>query len=577
MLTRLLNLFTESPTTTSQTAEDQPPRKPIPAGVPVYPPIDQGIAIASAPHVVNTQANLIKRIKLLAGASEDDFNLRYLSVIHRLAEYIQLLPASETESHTGPGGLFRLCLEIGFFSAQAAEGIVFTGRGTAEDRRREEPRWRYAAFIAGITCELHRCVTCMTVVDKRGRVWPAFNQSLQSWLAESDGDRYFVRWVCNERNGAATAGLLVNKVVSPNNLQYLHDGSPRIVPIMMNTITGMRTTEKSALSIVVDQMREQVLHRDKSIQPTYYGKLTVGSHLEPHLLDAMRQMVANGKWRVNERKARLWYSSDGLFLVWRLAAKEIVDHLSASSLSGFPQDAQTLLEILLAANVLVNDKDGSPYWMIIPPGEKTELAAVKFANPMTIFGAILDEVKLVGTLDGKEPVKTQQNEDSAKNITQTPKDMPPVSEVSKPENTPQTLLSKTESTPEIKDERPGEIGGAIPELDKTKEGVKMPATAAALLRPATREVMNAILTEHMERQNKANVGPVENGFAISIEYMAGFGVALDDILKNLQEAGWLYAPPEKPAKKLHQVELANKKTNAIIIKTAQARHAGFIQ
>ncbi|MFD2274209.1 TraI domain-containing protein [Undibacterium arcticum] len=48
-----------------------------------------------------------------------------------------------------------------------------------------------------------------------------------------------------------------------------------------------------------------------------YGKLTVGNHLEPYLLDAMRQLYRTGFWKINETKSRLWYSPEGLFLIWK--------------------------------------------------------------------------------------------------------------------------------------------------------------------------------------------------------------------------------------------------------------------
>lgn len=426
-----------------------------------------------------------------------------------------------------------------------------------------------------MNCELHRCVTAMTVVDMPGRVWPAFNLPLTEWLAESGSDRYFIQWTKGQVS-TATAGLLVNKIASSANLQYLQDGSARIVPAMMDTIAGIRTHDKTALTQVVDQVREKVIHRDKSVQPANYGKLSVGSHLEPHLIDAMRQIVKSGKWVVNERKSRLWYAKSGLFLVWRMAAKEIMESLASARVSGIPQDAQTLLEVLLAAKVFVQDKDGSPYWMIIPPGEKAEIVAVKFADPMTLFGTILDEVKPVEALDGQLPAVEK---DSVKTEKQSSPSTPARHE--SPEKSAAQKLTDEKVTPPMV-EPPQEPaissipGGAIPEVAASVQTAKIPAVVAATLRPATREVMNALLNEHLTRKAKDQMGSVDAGFAIAIEHMASFGVTLDDLLKNLQEAGWLYAPPEKPNKKLHQVVFSNRNCNVVIIKPAQARDAGFL-
>ena len=558
----------------------QTPLKPVPPGMPVYPPSDQGVIKADAQDILATQMELLRRIKLMAGTDEKDFERRYMSVIRRLAGYIQLLPASESDTHPGPGGLFRLTLELAFFSGQAAEAVVFAGRATAEDRRREESRWRYAAFLAGMCCELHRCVTSMKVVDVKGNVWPAFNVGLSDWLSKSGSDHYFVRWSDGPVGSMSITGLLVERIVGSDNLQFLQNASLRIVPAMMDTIAGVRTLEKSALADVVDNIRQRVILRDKSVQPANYGKHSIGTHLEPHLLDAMRQLLASGQWRINEKKARLWYSKEGLYLVWRLAAKEILGILAKDSVKGVPQEAQTLLEMLLAAKVFVQDKDGSPYWMIFPPGSTTELPAVRFLNPMTLFGTMLEEIHPVDTLEsGSQPGSLQptsmpnvpgeiESQSSAmvdgSSITSNEKNAPATKEFAPQDEPAQSMPLHSP-------------GGAIPEVTTDIDAEKMPAAVAATLRPAMREVMNTVLSDYSHKKSKDRMGPVEHGFAISIEYLAGFGVTLEELLKQLHEAGWLYCSPEKPNKKLHQVVLNNRKLDVIVIKSAQARDVGFVR
>lgn len=577
MLKRLLNFAFPAPAAAVPPAEKPlpPARRPIAPGVPVYPPTDQGVVRVDPQAVIESQVELLRRVKLLAGTDDIDFERRYLSVIRRLAGHVQLLPASETDTHPGPGGLFRLALELAFFSAQAAESVVFAGRATAEDRRREEPRWRYATFLAGMCCELHRCVTSMQVVDVEGRVWPAFNLPISEWLAQSDSDRYFVRWSTGVTGSMATAGLLVEKIAGGDNLQYLQDGSLRIVPSMMDAIAGVRAHEKSALADVIDRIREKVIHRDKSVQPAQYGKLSVGSHLEPHLLDAMRQLVTSGKWTINEKKSRLWYSKAGLFLVWRTAAKEMLDVLIKNSVHGVPQDAQTLLEILLAANVFALDRDGSPYWMIIPPGGQSELPAVKFANPMTLFGTLLDEVPPVDRLDSTTP---KAPDDTGAPIQPVePVATMTAGQPAEPEGKPEETVTLAPPLPAAASSFAA--GAAIPEVDAGDNplAAKIPTAVAATLRPATREVMNAILNEHLTKINRDKMGKMEHGFAISIEHLVSFGVELEELLKQLYDAGWLYSPPEKPAKKVHQFVLNNRKLDVIIIRNIQAKDAGLIQ
>lgn len=572
MLRKILSALTPvSPGRPEKPAASMPPpRQQTRPGTPLYPPIDQGIEACDAAAILASQEQLIRRIRLLSGTSDQEFVANYLSVIDRLAKNILLLPASEADTHSGPGGLFRLSLELAFFSAQAAEGVVFSGRASAEDRRREEPRWRYAAFLSGLCCELHRSVAGMTVVTSSGAVWPAFSMPLSQWLEEAREDRFFVRWVPNT-NGQATASLLVSRIVPPASLQYLQDGSPRIVPTMMDVIAGVQNgPERHTLSVIIETIREKVIARDKGVRPTSYGKLTVGAHLEPHLLDAMRQLVNTGEWKINEKRARLWYSQEGLFLVWRTAAKEMLGVLEKDAVRGVPQDAQTLLDILVKANVFVSDRDGSPYWMIMPPTSSGELVAVRFSDPMVVFGAMLENVEPVASLTQPPPsagAHAPAEKPAATTITGTPASTTPKDQQSR-ESGSETSTSQPPAT---------SGGAAIPEAQQEDEGVRMPGPIANLLSPATRQVMNTILAEHLAGQLRGHAGVVPEGFAISIERLTEYGVPLESLTTNLQKSGWLYAPPEKPGKKLHQVKLNNKPLQAIVIKMAQARDAGFTQ
>ena len=146
MLTSLLRLLGAGP----QRAQAHPnypsilttgePANPVAAGVPIYPPVDLGVPFGKADAVMATQADLLRRLKLLAGLPSSDFDRLYGDVLRSLAKHINLLPASESGTHMGAGGLFRLALEIGFFSRQACEAVLFAGRSGVELRRELEDR-----------------------------------------------------------------------------------------------------------------------------------------------------------------------------------------------------------------------------------------------------------------------------------------------------------------------------------------------------------------------------------------------------------------------------------------------------
>jgi conjugal transfer pilus assembly protein TraI len=369
------------------------------SAIPVYPPVDTGIQITEKSLILASQHELMARLRILAGGTDEFYEKYFHSVVINLADYIQLLPASQGTTHMGAGGLFRLCLEVGFFSLQSAERIVFAGQDTIELRRELEPRWRYATFLAGLCSELHRVISEMAVTDSEGNAWPKYLKSLTQWSQDGDFDRYYVQWHKSQQlhtmsTGRSDVAVIMLAILPKYTLQYLEDVSTSILPVVFAVASGSSHPTDTVVAKLVFETRNKIFKRDDATRKEKYGQLTVGNHLEPYLLDAMRQLVKTGIWKINEPKARMWFSSEGLFLIWKSAAKEMLSEISVAGVSGAPKDIGTLAEILCDAKIAErNGKD--LYWMIIPEGAADAYQSIKIANPLSILeDTDLDEAKI---------------------------------------------------------------------------------------------------------------------------------------------------------------------------------------
>ncbi|WP_241294462.1 MobH family relaxase [Burkholderia stabilis] len=359
--------------------------------VPVYPPIDPGIEVLPVDSIVESQSAMVARIRTVAGGTDADFSDMYLSVIRNLAEYIHLLPASRQETHTGAGGLFRLSLEMGFYCLQASEGVIFTPTEGVERRHKLEPRWRYAAFLAGVCSELHRPLASLIVSGPDGAQWPKYLLPLHRWCGEGGFDRYHISWQPEPRFETASAkgevSAMISRIVPDRCLQYLEAGSPAIAPIVFSVATGVARDNENSVAELVARIRKRVLDRDKAVRPDYYGTMVVGNHLEPHLLEAMRTLIRDGKWKINQEGGRVWFGADGLFVIWKKAAEELSREIAQKGIQGVPTEANTLAEALLNAKVFMAKVDRDPYWKVVLPNGK-EYVATKLVNPLSLLGDI---------------------------------------------------------------------------------------------------------------------------------------------------------------------------------------------
>lgn len=601
------------PPTVRQAGAQLPAAKPVPVGVPVYPPIDRGVDLGRADAVLATQNDLVKRLRTLAGLPPDQFEALYGGVLRSLANYVDLLPASESGSHNGAGGLFRFALEMAFYSRQACEAVLFAGRVGVEVRRDLEPRWRYATFLAGLCCELHRPLSRMIVVTANGQEWPVHRGSLSEWLSSIGEQRYFVRWV---KDGDAFAGgsatFLATKIIPETSLQYLQEGHPNIIPAMLDAIVADVTkTRDNPIAEIIDRMRRKVIERDQVLAPQNYGKLTVGAQLEPHLIDAMRQLVSAGTWAINAKKSRLWYGRDGLFIVWRTAAKEMLEVLARSQVSGIPRDATTIAEVLLRAGVFVPDRQGDLYWKIKTPLSDSELFTVRLANPETLLVAIeegrpaaLDTALAIGS-DQREggraststaTVSGMQNEgapqppapvaEQASNLAAAAP--PPPQSSAEPQahkeggaDTAAGSPAEAKQAPAGKSRGRGKseaeelAPGAIAAVAENAE-VEMAQDVASRMTLVVREVVAQIMKDFNGGRLRDSAVEHEAGLAIALEQMAAYGVELKKIMVELHGLGWLYPDPVKPDKKLHMVQIRGKSVQAAVFKRQAALDLGFV-
>lgn len=348
-----------------------------------YPSVDPGVPVRSVDSIVAGHQDLISRVKLCYGADREAFEADLLVPIRHYAAFVNLLPATSDNFFCEVGGLFRLGLEVAFYSLQGTDGHIVSGRSTISTRRQLEPRWRHATFIAGLCCELHRTLSQIVVTDERGEEWPAYLGPLSGWLDRRRASRFFVRWLANAQESRALGLFALPHIVSPATMQHLATANTVAVPQMLSCLAGTALyREQNILVDLVKRAAALVIDRDLIASANRYGRPILGAHLERYLIDAMRRLVvAHPAWAPNHERSRVWYGREGLFIVWPNAVNEIRKLLEDDELPGIPKAPDTILEILLGAGVFERRGTGQPLWTIEPPPGKTVIEAVKLAAP----------------------------------------------------------------------------------------------------------------------------------------------------------------------------------------------------
>ncbi|HIH0943844.1 TPA: MobH family relaxase, partial [Vibrio cholerae] len=281
-----------------------------------------------------------------------------------------LLPASEHHHHSGAGGLLRHSLEVAFWAAQAAEGIIFVASGTPVEKKELEPRWRVAAALGGLFHDIGKPVSDLSITDEDGRYqWNPFLETLSQWTTNNSIERYFIRW----RDGRCKRHeqfsiLVLNRVMTPGLLAWLTQPGPEILQAMLEAIGN--TDPEHVLSKLVIEADQTSVQRDLKAQRISVDDNALGVPVERYLLDAMRRLLASSQWLVNQRDARVWIrksnQSTHLYLVWKSAAKDIIELLAKDKIPGIPRDPDTLADILIERGLATKSASNERYESLAP-------------------------------------------------------------------------------------------------------------------------------------------------------------------------------------------------------------------
>jgi len=544
--------------------------------------------MASVDAIMESQKPLIDRIEKTAGLPKSEFDERFLPVIQNLAAYAHLLPATKTGHHRGPGGLLRLCLEMGMYSLQNANATIFSDKGaaTAELRFRMHPRWVYASFIAGVCSELYRPVTNMVVTDEKGEKWPSLMCTLVEWASERSG-KYHIIWNTQDEVDVvamhqATAAFILTKIVPASGLQYLNQGGEVMTSLTTSVTNSTPQGVKNQIHSIVTGVRKKVVERDLKRNSELYGDFTVGTHLEPHLIDAMRKLVKKGSWEVNAKGSRIWNSTEGMFIVWQPAAKEIFSMLKESEHAGIPTDADTLCDIFLSCGIAEPNNQDGRYWEICIPVSMQILSAIKLARPELLFEAPEDVGKVSGNILPKNLAKPSQTPASIQPVLESAT-MPVVQETGEAipdEQSKKMPLSETSSV------APGQASvvteskaTADDPVEPPQERQQLDETAEKLFKSLPNDVadfLRAIVEDHIDGKSTGPVFSVADGVAISVQELESHGMTnYTGLVVALHEKKWLWVNEERPGLKIHDAEFSGKKVKSIIVRVDIARSLGF--
>lgn len=154
---------------------------------------DPGLDPEALSKAVLDHGDLGRRIEAMAAVDKSVYMRFFHEPIKAAAAMNLALPASR-EHHSEPGGALRLAVESGWASMRLAEQAAFAATEPAERRRKLEPQYRIAAFLAGL-CSRLVLPSLALEISVAGERWFCAMGPLLGWMEAVRARQYEITWL----------------------------------------------------------------------------------------------------------------------------------------------------------------------------------------------------------------------------------------------------------------------------------------------------------------------------------------------------------------------------------------------
>lgn len=278
----------------------------------ITPPGQARVPVVAVDFMLFLERKQITAIRKLFAFSDEEFDQLLLPVIRRLAEYVQMLPASKNYHHWGAGGLFNHSLQVAFTAGRASQAYIFSKWETDPAVvRLTEPRWQVACFLAGLLHDLGKPVKMVRVHDEHGNRWSPYELTLTEWARRLNARWLYLTW---EKSAGADfrdheVAAPVGKVLPESAERWIFSHCSPAHTHMLDFLAG-RKVEDSILAKIVKEADSKSVARDTTTTEAGATTLGLGSPIHVYLCAAIKALLEEGAWTCNQPGSQVWFIRD---------------------------------------------------------------------------------------------------------------------------------------------------------------------------------------------------------------------------------------------------------------------------
>ncbi|WP_122513559.1 MULTISPECIES: MobH family relaxase [unclassified Pseudomonas] len=351
-------------------------QKPPPPTVSVaegYLPIESAHSLLAADH----RRQLLDRIWQYTALSHAQFTQLYLNPIHRYAEQVQQLPASETHHHAYLGGMLDHGLELVACSLKLRQSYLLPTGAAPEDQAAQTDAWSAGIAYGALLHDIGKIAVDLQVERQDGRLWHPWHGPLD----QSYRFRY-IKGRDYHLHGAA-AGLLYTQILDRPILDWL-SGFPPLWASLLYVLAG-QYERAGVLGELVMQADRVSTAQNIGGNPSKALQAPIHS-LQHHLISGLRHLVQH-ELKLNQPGAAGWLTQDALWLVSKTVTDKLRAYLLSQSIEGIPTSNIAVFDELQSYGLVESTSEGKAIWTaLVAQGNWQQTFTFLRIQPALIWG-----------------------------------------------------------------------------------------------------------------------------------------------------------------------------------------------
>ncbi len=333
-----------------------------------------------------------RRIGSSVGLSTENEQRDIEPLVQRLAEFVQLLPASESHHHAQPGGLLIHLLEVARYALHFREGYRLPLGASPEDQMRHGARCSYAVLVAALLHDIGKPLADLKVELVSGndmRRWVPLAGSMN----EQGGQWYQVDFPePAQRDYGAHARLsivLLQRLVPSASLSWLAQYPP-VLDELAAYLSDDAAAKEGALAKIVGEADRRSVAQNLLMGPRTRFVTARNVPLIERLMEGLRRLLADGEMPLNRAGATGYCDGESLWCVAKTLAEAVRACLVRNEqrqpdAAGIPSDNNRLFDTWQEYGALMPTPEGGAIWTV-------EIAVGSWKQTFTVLRFPLDRL-----------------------------------------------------------------------------------------------------------------------------------------------------------------------------------------